>query len=160
MEALDRNIQREILTMLRNAYPDRVDSRSITSYSIEIVAKNMAYLEEHGLVEAAWPGKRPSAVQPCFAKLTARGLDFLADDGGLSAVLGVVVVQLHEDTLKKLLIDQVDAANESEPVKTKLKEQIRALTAEGIKTVVVESVKASIAQIPNLATFLQSVLGS
>jgi hypothetical protein len=158
MNTLDRNTQREILTALKSVYPNRMDSRSITNHSIEEVAKNMAYLEEHGLVDVKWLGGRPSADHPCNAKITARGLDFLADDGGLSAVLGVVVVQLHEDTIKKLLIEQVDATNESESVKTKLKEQIRALPAEAVKTVVVESVKAGIAQVPNLATFLHGVL--
>ena len=159
--ALDRGVQRQILERLEQVYPERLDSRAINDkFSVEVAAANIAYLQEHGLVDVVWPAKRASRDAPWQAKITARGLDFLADDGGLSAVLGVVVVQLHEDTLKRLLIEQVDASSEPEPIKSVLKKRIRELPAEAVKTVIMESLKAGMSRIPDLARFLQKILES
>lgn len=33
------------------------------------------------------------------ATITARGMDFLPDDGGIGAILGMVAGRLHEETL-------------------------------------------------------------
>ena len=93
----DRKIQRQIFETLRTAYPKRVDTRSMT-FS-DTVGENLAYLEEHGLVDAKWAGNFAVAN----AKITARGIDFLSDDGGLSTILDTVTVKLHSDTIKELL---------------------------------------------------------
>ena len=115
---------------------------------------NVAYLEEHGLVDAKWDGNRSVGK----VQITAKGLDFLADDGGLSAILGVVTIRLHEDTLKAILIDRVDASGEPETVKSKIKEQIRALPAEGMKTITTELLKGLLARVPDALPLLQSLL--
>jgi hypothetical protein len=91
-------------------------------------------------------------------RITARGMDFLAG-GGLSAILDVVTVRLHEDTLKAILIERVDASSEPETVKSKVREQIRALPAEALKTVIVELLKSSLAQLPHALQLLQKILG-
>jgi predicted nucleotide-binding protein len=69
----DRKIQLQILETLRAAYPNRVDSRTMT-FS-DSVGENLAYLEEHGLVDAKWAGNFAVAN----AKITARGIDFLSE---------------------------------------------------------------------------------
>ena len=47
------------------------------------------------------------------ARITAKGIDFLEDDGGLSAILGVVTVKLHADTLREMLAKKIDASSAS-----------------------------------------------
>src|SRR5439155_16102539 len=107
---VDRDVQRKILEALRDAYPQRKDTRTmeVGDPDLNELGANVAYLEEHGLVDAKWSGSMAVAN----VKITARGLDFLVDDGGLSAILGVVTIRLHEDTLKAILIDRVDASGE------------------------------------------------
>jgi hypothetical protein len=116
---------------------------------------NLAYLEEHGLVDAKWGHGSSIAV----AKITARGIDFLADDGGLSAILRVVTVQLHEKTLKAILEASVDDSPEPDTVKSSLKAQIRALPAEGLKTITMELLKRSLPRLPELLHWLQAASG-
>lgn len=107
MATLDRTRQRQILEMLAEAYPlaqvvppDQQD----TDFTA-----NLHYLMEHGLVEATFARDqsppRPDPTKPRFeqpkliatgARITARGMDFLADDGGLSALLTIVNVRKTE----------------------------------------------------------------
>jgi hypothetical protein len=70
------------------------------------------------------------------AKITAKGLDFLADDGGLSAVLGTVTVRLHADSIKELLLAKVEASAVPAEKKSWLRKQLDAATGETIKKVV------------------------
>jgi hypothetical protein len=154
---IDRAIQRNILEVLERAYPQRrvLQSVEVGCSDVEQLGANIRYLEEHGLVDPKWAG---SFINPNVS-ITARGLDFLADDGGLSAILGVVTVRLHEDTVKAILLEHVEASNQPATVKSKIKEQIVALPAEGLKTIVVELLKKALAQLPDAALSLQAMLG-
>jgi hypothetical protein len=153
---IDRDSQRKILEELKAAYPQRLDLRGLeVGLEAADLAANLAYLEEHRLVDAKWGGNFAVAN----AKITARGIDFLADDGGLSAILGVLTVQLHEKTLKALLEATVDASTEPDSVKSTLKAQIRALPAEALKTITTELLKSSLTHLPNATHWLQSLLG-
>ena len=149
----DRKIQRQILETLRTAYPKRVDTRSMT-FS-DTVGENLAYLEEHGLVDAKWSGNFAVAN----AKITARGIDFLSDDGGLSAILDTVVVKLHSDTIKELLISQVDGSDQPDNIKSQLKAKIRELPANAVSTIATEAVKIGLKHAPDAITWLTGLLG-
>lgn len=94
-----------------------------------------------------------------MAVITAKGLDFLADDGGLSAILGTITVKLHEDTLRAILEDAVEKSAEPPGVKKKLLEQIKSLPAEVTKQAVLDAAKAGLQQAPVLAAMLQKWLG-
>lgn len=149
---IDPKVQLQILECLRAAFPNRVDTRSM-NFS-EHVPTNVRYLEEHGLVDAKWGGN--------FAvgnvKITARGMDHIADDGGLTAALGVVTIKLHPDTIKDLLIAQVDASHHPETVKSKLKAKIRELPAKGVDMVATEAVKLGLKHAPDAVHWLTNLL--
>lgn len=131
MDWLDRNLQHEFLSGLYKVYPDSITydyyiNAAIAQTSGVIEAEedalfvlkqsaNLQYLAEHGLVVFDDKTRITSTV-----KITAKGIDFLMDDGGLSAILGVVTVKLHSDTIQALLnkIDQADIPPEE---KSKLK---------------------------------------
>lgn len=114
MDWLDRNLQHEILKELNNIYPDSktyeywIDAtiaqvtgviETVEEAELYIAKRsaNLRYLAEHGLVVCN--DKNLSAT----VKITAKGIDFLTDDGGLSAILGVFTVKLHSDTIQALL---------------------------------------------------------
>lgn len=132
MDWLDRNLQREILKELNNIYPDSktyeywidaaiaqvvgvIETVGEAELYIAKRSANLRYLAEHGLVVCN--DKNLSAT----VKITAKGIDFLTDDGGLSAILGVVTVRLHSDTIQTLLDAKINEANIPPEEKSRLK---------------------------------------
>jgi hypothetical protein len=84
---LNRAMQREILEELRRAYPETVDFQSRANFPDPEFQGNLFYLHEHGLIAG---NVREALNLPRTmpgASITATGLDFLEDDGGLSAIL-------------------------------------------------------------------------
>ena len=43
--------------------------------------------------------------------ITAKGLDFLEDDGGLSAILGAITVKLDPDDLRALIAARIEESD-------------------------------------------------
>ena len=132
MDWLDRNLQREILKELNNIYADSktyeywidaaiaqvvgvIETVGEAELYIAKRSANLRYLAEHGLVVCN--DKNLSAT----VKITAKGIDFLTDDGGLSAILGVVTVRLHSDTIQALLDAKINEANIPPEEKSRLK---------------------------------------
>jgi hypothetical protein len=148
---LDRAYQRELLQMLANVYPEQLDDRQelmkMSREQRDRYAANMVYLDEHGLVESGLSYGNTTARYP-LARITAKGMDFLADDGGLSSILGVVTVKLHEDTLKQLIGQRITESDLPAPEKSKLLEQLKTLPGEAIKHLTLKLVDAGLANWP------------
>lgn len=161
-EFLDRELQRELLYAYRDAYPRAILSNLSDSEDDRRRMVNISYLIDHGLLQG---GGRFSATgdrsSRWNATITARGMDFLADDGGLSAILGVVTVRFDDETLRALLLDRLAADAEGEPdMKAKLSESIKNLPAEGLKVVMQKTLEAGLSHIPQLAHWLQHILSA
>lgn len=158
---LDRDAQRRILDVLALAYPADVTDfprDSIGDADVQALRAQLQYLDEHGLVHYVW-AEFSGGSQFRSARITARGLDFLADDGGLSAILGTVTVRIHEDSLKQLLIDRVEASAEAAGVKRKLVDQIKALPAETVKVLSMAALRTGLAAMPDPIAWLRNTLG-
>lgn len=160
MDLLNRDLQRRILMELSELYPSPADmKRSFTDVDPRQVQYNLFYLSEHGLVSIS-ATKLISEEYPVHsATITARGIDFISDDGGLSAILGVLTVKLHEDTIKSLLIHKIDEAHGDEALKASLKAKIREMPAEALSTVTQRALEAGLQQIPDLLGSLSKWLG-
>ena len=97
MKYLDRNLQKEILATLSEFYPKSIDlpafERMLTfAQSEHKLAANLFYMEEYGLLIS---GLQPTSDDSFFfaykeIKITAKGMDLLADDGGIAAILRAV----------------------------------------------------------------------
>lgn len=158
-ELLDRSFQRKILDELAHGYPSAVDiPKTFGAQYDNRLLVNLSYLSEHGLVEMKLQRYISGDLRIYTATITASGLDFLADDGGLSAVLGVVTVKLHEDTVKGLLIQEVAASTADASVKDRLIDRIKELPAEATATLATKVLEAGIAQLPNAVGLLQKLL--
>jgi hypothetical protein len=148
---LDRAYQRELLEELAANYPERVDWRSrVTSMGTDALTKyqaNLTYLNEHGLVSSMLDHglEFDTSNNP---KITARGMDFLADDGGLSAILGVMTVKLHEETLKEIIGQRIAESDLPQREKSRLLDQLRSLPGETIKHLTLKLVDAGLANWP------------
>jgi hypothetical protein len=148
-----RAFEKEILEAASKAHPDYVQAHD-ERYHREGFASRIAYLEGHGLLEAKWLQGNPPI--PIVFKITSRGLDFLADDGGLSAILNVVVVRFEAETIKTLLIGRIEAAPGEKSAKDELISQIKKLPAEGLKEVTKKAIESGLANAPQLLTLIHT----
>lgn len=91
---LDRELQRRILEKLADAYPDEIFEVAAEFPDIDrfSVFFSLQYLAEHRLVNSgvrkSQSGDTEDQWYEVGTRITASGLDFLADDGGPAAILG------------------------------------------------------------------------
>lgn len=97
---LNRNLQARILRALEEVYPDSLLVEALPNYSFDrAYMANLFYLQEHGLIEGGdirEPGQCRSMID---VQITKDGLDFLAEDGGLQAILGEEIIKLERDEI-------------------------------------------------------------
>lgn len=159
MPKLDRELQRAILNQLAHAYPGLQPIKALTPEDQENFEANLFYLAQHGLVEVESQlmisGERSFGAP----MITAKGMDFLADDGGLSAILGVVTVKLHDDTIRKLLIQKVEAAPGDTGVKARMVEKIKSLPAEALGKLTMDGLDKALSSAPNVIDLIGGLLG-
>ncbi|WAL81500.1 hypothetical protein OYT13_16810 [Pandoraea sp. XJJ-1] len=159
---LDRAYQRELLTELASSYPRAHDIRpmlkDVDDETEEKYIANAAYLEAHGLIDARISYSLNGGAMLGLPTITARGMDFLADDGGLSAIFGVVTVKLHADTIKDLIESRVDASAASPAEKSALKKHLSTLSSEAMKTLAKSLVEKGLQNVPDVVQWLHTLL--
>lgn len=162
---MNRFLQRQVLLEVAATY-GHGDGLRVEEWNTQTPERVqvLLYLEEHGLTDVVWVDVFGGQRQAMLARITARGLDFLADDGGLTAVLGVVTIRLHEDTVRELLLSKVDGAHSiSLEERSSLKEAIRKLPSKAIEKLtdkLLETGADRLAlEIPTLRTWLGQVVG-
>ncbi|KGM56148.1 hypothetical protein N799_04985 [Lysobacter arseniciresistens ZS79] len=158
-DLLDRSKQRDLLWKLASAYPETVDAGDLDPICPgNGLRVNIAYLQEHGLVDAKFQQYIDLGTQLTWGKITAKGIDFIADDGGLGAILNVQTIRLHEDSVRALLIKQVEASDVSQSVKERLVDKLKSMPADGIGTITEKALEAGLKALPNVAHWLQALL--
>ena len=157
---LNRSLQKEIMIAVRGSYPEFKKLKDICpDANRHVFSFNVGYLEDHGLIQVKWVDSL-RRIEPAQACITAKGIDFLEDDGGLSAILGVVTVKLHEDTIKQLLIQKIEQSGKPKSVRDRLIDQVKNLPAELTKKVMLEAFQSGIDHLPDIADWLGKQLGS
>ncbi|MEF9874735.1 MAG: hypothetical protein RR778_13655 [Glutamicibacter sp.] len=157
---IDRDVQAKLLQRLADEYPQPVEALELgRDIDPELLDPTIAYLEEYGLVDATFIGSLNMGSPLLEAKITARGIDFLADDGGLGAVLAVVTVKLHDDTLRQLIEARIMASELSPPDKKKFVDQLRELPGETTKHLVLKLVDVGLENWHKALPLLQNMMG-
>lgn len=157
---LDREAQRRLLERLAEEYPEDVSADFLYEcIDPNLLAANVSYLEEHELLTAAYHGAKWRGNPVLSARLTHKGFDFIQDDGGLGAILDVVTVKLHEDTLKAIIESKVLASDLPEPEKTRFLNQLRELPGEATKHLVLKLLDAGMDNWHRALPLLQNALG-
>src|SRR5690606_21458724 len=141
-------------------FDKRTDSKDYLNISI-----NLNYLKGHGLLSEDATIVRPNTsgngggvILISKPKITEKGLDFLKDDGGLSAILGVVTVRFEADTIRTILQLKVDQSDLSPVDKQKLRGALQELPAENIKHLSTKIVDAGWDNLGSLMSLIQSSL--
>ncbi|WP_298938330.1 hypothetical protein [uncultured Ruegeria sp.] len=150
-ELLDRGFQREVLHTIANDYPGSTDiEAAFGTQGNNFLKVNLAYLREHGLVNFSVHGTKDDQYpMPIEAVITARGLDFLADDGGLSAILGAVTIRFDEAQIRDLLLQRVALASGDDTMKSELIEIIKQMPAEGLRELASRAISYGIEKAPD-----------
>lgn len=161
---LDRELQNTLLKALADFYPQfmrltalggRYERNEFPENEGKLLA-NLIYLQQHQLIvirKAQCDGDEES-----FA-ITHQGLDFLADDGGLSAILGVMTIKIHDDTLKSLIEGKILRSDLSQPDKKRWLDSLRELPAETTKHLVLKLVDLGLANSPTALAAIGTALG-
>lgn len=158
---LDRKFQNQFLNELGEHYPRSYCPSLIETLEKRIVEINVAYLTEHGLIERQQSSPvRPTASSPLGWRITKTGIDFLQDDGGLSAILGTVVVKLHAETVRELLEAHLLKSKLSHDEKNGLTNRLRQLPADAIGHLSSKLLEKGLDHLPDAAQTIQKFLQS
>ncbi|WP_240632882.1 DUF2513 domain-containing protein [Pantoea endophytica] len=135
----DRVLQREILLVCVDAYPDytswiNFDASLVDTDDIKLSA-NINYLAEQGLISIR---NRTSDDPYSFLdnmRATVQGIDFLQHDGGLSAILNVQTIKFHREAVV-VLEDLIALSGLSEHDKETARSKLSGMTTDVLKTIV------------------------
>lgn len=156
---IDRAYQLELLKNLAEKYPSEIQYFLEEQYD-PVLISNAWYLADHGLIKCSKDKFADGTHFITEATITHKGIDFLADDGGLSAILGVVTIKLHEDQLLQLLERRIEAAPGSQTDKNGLIAQLRALPGDSIKHVTMKLLDLGLDKAPDAFQLLRTALES
>ena len=155
---LDRTMQHQILKRLEEVYPAAINIWPDEDED-DTVLPNVYYLREHGLIAIDIFESIGGSWSWGDAQITARGMDFLADDGGLSAVLGTVTVRLHADTLRTMMIAQVEKSSASPEEKRTLRERLATLPETALQAATTQLVGVGLTHMPDAIQWLGKLVG-
>lgn len=157
MTKIDRDLQHRILNLLIERYPNYIDVEANLDEDRSKLLFNLQYLYENGLI-----GEVLTATFDGFVieetKITSKGIDFMADDGGLSAILNVVTVKVEASQMASLLETLVMSSNLSPADKQSMTSALRELPAESIKHLTTKVVDAGWDSLPGLMILMQTLL--
>lgn len=153
----DYALQLEMLKLLKAAYPAQCDVSDWPPDNVS-VTRNLVYLHEHRLVEVDL-SEGMYAAYATDAKITARGLDFLAEDGGLTAVLGVVTVRIEAESIRALIAARLDSPDVTPEDKSRLRKHLETVSTETLKTVTKRLVEEGLDHAPGVIRLLHTWLG-
>lgn len=154
---LSRELQREMLEHLRDCYPDGSDE-VVNLGDHEQCTGNLYYLRELSLVTLLDSEYISGERAIHLATITAKGLDFIEDDGGVGAILGTVTVKLHEDTLRQLIEAKVQASDLPAEQKSGILKALREAPGETTKQLITKLVDLGMENAPRAIPLIQTLL--
>lgn len=142
---LNRILQRKILLSLQKVYPDSLLVSALPGFSDDRqFMGNLFYLQEHGLIDGGdvrEPGRCRSMID---AQITRSGLDFLSDDGGISAILGGgVAVKLTSSELADAVDRALVEADFDKHERAGIRESLLLMGNDESKELVLELIRLS-----------------
>lgn len=162
---LNRKLQKKILEFLGEDYPSYREieafytSKIINHKTEKIFYFNMFYLQEHNLIELT-TGVTGINIPPKIytAKITNKGIDFLENDGGLSAILNTVTIKFDTEDIRKLLSKEIYKSNLAPKIKSSMSDTINNAPADILKILYTNLVNLALDKVPNVYHQLQTWL--
>jgi len=167
---LNRKYQLDFLHKLAGCYPDYMPGEMVQNDALEWCEKencspchvgiytgrhsrfatgNIHYLAEHELIEfgsetsinKSYWGDTHKRLIILDTKITATGLDFIENDGGLSAILNTVTVKFDVDNVRELVAAGLLTAHVPEDKQGVLNKAIREAPGTMLQTAVSKMVE-------------------
>jgi len=149
MDKFPRDKQNELLLFLYDKAPNdlTIDEYNSLVKLFETETNlylNLWYLYRHGLIESFYT--KSKALYDCdpvdyieitYIHITERGVDFIRDDGGLSSILNVMTIKIHNETIEKLE-DVIKQSHLTAEQKSSYLGKLRELPAETTKHLVLK----------------------
>ena len=156
---LDRTLQRTILELLLEKYPDGLGVRKIPGYQDrQRFLFNLYYLYEQGFIKAIYEKHRELEVtnfrnEHQTVKITAKGVDFLSDDGGITTLLENPRVCFDNEDFKHFL-QYIDNPTVSDERHTNLVATLGTLRHDELKALYTSLISQGFADVEKLEGLL------
>ena len=163
-DKFDRALQRELLQHLYDLIPDTPSEQDLRKFadkfgSMNNLVANIQYLLGHGLINTGFHRDigRDIEINSYETVITSKGIDFLRDDGGLSAILNIQTIKIHSETLSQLEAI-ISASNIAEAEKEGLIAKLRELPASTIIHLTNELTVKAVLALPSALPLIQKYL--
>ncbi|HFK7186602.1 TPA: hypothetical protein ACG0BA_002244 [Serratia odorifera] len=163
MAKFDRDVQRKLLEILFESFPKATDTATLDKIKAlyecgDLFIADLFYLEEHELIVSGLRrGGGKFALNSSAIRITAKGIDFIQRDGGLSAILNVQTVRFHSDTITALE-EIISLSNIPEPEKAGIAAKLRELPVSAIEHLTKELVVKGALSLPAALPLIQKFL--
>ncbi len=162
---LDRQLQLELLEKMSTSFPEYYDFSEEYKYGTDAykrVVANLYYLMQHNLIEerSILESRVVSGIknpQIHLPTINQNGMDFLANDGGLSAILSVVTIKIDPEQYRQILITRVQESNLPNEEKNQIVSALESLPAENIKHLSTKLVDWGWDNLGGLADLIQNI---
>jgi len=155
---LDRELQNRILTSLSEAYPNECEVSSFLDATNNKDQANLFYLEEHGLIEScAVSNGLNSSKQMLSAQITAHGLDFLEDDGGLGAILNVLTVKIDSANIKEILEAKILSSDLVPEDKESAINKVKSFTGDVMKNLIIKLIEKGVDNPEKIGKIIETI---
>jgi hypothetical protein len=159
---LDRELQLSILTELKKHYPNEHAVELLLCYQQErSFNANILYLEEYGLVAGSivrHTGQDNFGPEMVMSRITAAGLDFLEDDGGLCAILNPIPVRIDRADLQDLIVAHLCTNEFPQETKNDILAALHALPNEHMQQFCKKLIAHGLEKAPDAVELLQQHL--
>ena len=157
---IDRAFQKDLLITLRESFPTPVDPtlHRPDGMSDKDFIGNLLYLEAHKLLVGPLDRSLTGAVILNTVTATHRGMDFIEDDGGLSAILGTIVIRFEADTLRHLLSDRIHTSDLPDHEKTVLSKALAEMPNASAREIAKQVTSRAISSAPGAAQWIKEFL--
>lgn len=125
----------------------------------ETLFRSLSYLGAHGYIQNHCQQMLDNSWTWGGVELTATGLDYLSEDGGLTAEEKIITVKLDEGTIKALMCSAVERSSAPDAEKTTLKQRIKSMGSSALKDLIPDLLSKGIESTPDLIQWLGTALG-
>ena len=162
---LDRKLQLELLEKMSSSYPDYYDldgEYKHGSQEYKKVAANLYYLMQHNLVEPRSILSSSSTdglkrLQFGAPTINQNGMDFLANDGGLSAILSTITIKIDTEQFRQILQTRINESNLPPDQKSQIISALQSLPSESIKLLSAKVLDLGWDNLGSLAQLIQNI---
>ncbi|WP_062208363.1 hypothetical protein [Aureimonas sp. AU12] len=145
-EILDRNLQGRVLGQLAPLFPAGLQVWDLLEDEDRgAVTAALVYLEQHRLLTIDWMDDPDGDRTPVFATISALGLDFLSDDGGLRGFRDRKSVRLKDADLRELLTGRIRHCEEEEDDRERLIAELARMPNEGLRDIALDLIRLGLA---------------